>query len=232
MFLDPEKSLNLFSSKGKLTQCDNALKAALNSALCLGCAAPDGAVLISCKNLGPLVDKANYHKVFQVCPSIGVTYSGLQPDFRAQLSVAQRICQDYYDVYEKFPYLDVFINEFCLNVQEYSQKGGFRPFGTFLIFTGQTKDGPTCYQMDPSGSFKKVDVVAAGKEYEDARKFVERRREGLDDNIVNGVVALRDFSRADVTPLDISIGVFSKKTGLFKVYNVEDVKEVFDSLKN
>ncbi|KAM0680365.1 hypothetical protein GINT2_001423 [Glugoides intestinalis] len=232
MFLDPEKSLNLFSSKGKLTQCDNALKAALNSALCLGCAAPDGAVLISSKNLGPLVDKANYHKVFQVCPSIGVTYSGLQPDFRAQLSVAQRICQNYYDVYQKFPYLDVFINEFCLNVQEYSQKGGFRPFGTFLIFTGQTKYGPTCYQMDPSGSFKKVDVVAAGKEYEDARKFVERRKESLDDNIVNGVAALWDFSRADVTPLDISIGVFSKKTGLFKVYNVEDVKEVFDSLKN
>ncbi|ELA42521.1 uncharacterized protein VICG_00273 [Vittaforma corneae ATCC 50505] len=193
MFLDPEKSLNLFSSKGKLTQCDNALKAALNSALSLGCSSNDGAVIMSCKSLSSLVDKKNYHKVFQVCPSIGVTYSGLQPDFRAQLVVAQRICQDYFDVYWRFPYLDVFINEFCLSVQEFSQKGGLRPFGTFLIFCGETKNGPCCYQMDPSGSFKQVELVTAGKNYEEAIKFLEKRRENLDDNIVNGVNVLKEF---------------------------------------
>lgn len=230
MFLDPEKSLNLFSSKGKLTQCDNALKAALNSALSLGCSSGDGAVVMSFKSLSPLVDKKNYHKVFQVCPSIGVTYSGLQPDFRAQLAIAQRVCQDYFDVYEKFPYLDVFINEFCLSVQEFSQKGGLRPFGTFLIFCGETRDGPCCYQMDPSGSFKQVEIVTAGKNYEEAKKFLERRKEELDDNIVSGVNALREFG-GEVSYLDVSIGVFDTKAKMFKVYNSEEVKEVFDSLK-
>lgn len=228
MFLEPEKSLNLFSSKGKLTQCDNALKAAMNGALSLGCAASDGAVIMACKNLGPLVDKKNYHKVFKVCPSIGVTYSGLQPDFRAQLTLAQRICQDYFDIYNRFPGLDVFVNEFCLRVQEYSQNAGLRPFGTFLIFCGATREGPCCYQMDPSGSFRKVDISTAGRGYEDARKVLERRKEGLDDNIVNGVHALKEFG-GEVGHLDVSIGVF--KDGDFKVYDSEDVKEVFDSIK-
>lgn len=229
MFLQPDKSLNLFSSKGKLTQCDNALKAALNSALSLGCSSAEGCVIASSKNLPGLVDKKHYHKVFTVCPSIGVTYSGLQPDFRAQLGIAQQICQDYYDVYGRFPFLDVFVNEFSLSVQESSQKGGIRPFGTFLIFCGSTRAGPCCYQMDPSGSFRKVEVVASGKDYEDARKFVERRKEGLDDNIVNSLLALKEFSGRELEPGDVSIGVF--KSGKFRVYDEEDVREVFDSVR-
>lgn len=232
MFLDPEKSLNLFSSKGKLTQCDNALKASMNSALGLACASDDGVVLMSGKNLSPLIVKSKFHKVFSVCPTIGVTYSGLQPDFRAQLGVAQRICQDYFDIYEKFPYIDVFINEFCLSVQEFSQKGGLRPFGTFLIFCGETKKGPCCYQMDCSGSFKRIDVVATGKDFEEARKFMERRKEMLDDNIANSLLALKEFSGREIQPNDVSIGVFRRDTHEFVVYNEEQVKEIFDSIKN
>lgn len=229
MFLQPDKSLNLFSSKGKLTQCDNALKAALNSALSLGCSSSEGCVIVSSKNLSTLVDKKHYHKVFTVCPSMGVTYSGLQPDFRVQLGIAQRICQDYYDVYGRFPFLDVFMNEFSLSVQEFSQKGGLRPFGTFLIFCGNTRTGPCCYQMDPSGSFRKVEAVASGKEYEDARKFIERRREGLDDNIVNSLLALKEFSGRELEPSDVSIGVL--RSSKFQVYDEEGVREVFDSIR-
>lgn len=232
MFLNPEKSLNLFSSKGKLTQCDNALTASMNSALSIGCASDDGVVLVSVKHLSSLLVKSQYHKVFSVCPTIGVTYSGLQPDFRAQLDVAQKICQDYYDIYEKYPTLDVFINEFCLSVQEYSQKGGFRPFGTFLIFCGETKNGPCCCQMDCSGSFKEASVVTSGKGFEDAKKFLERRREKLDDNIVNSIFALRDFNGREMTSSDVSIGVFRLSTHSFTVYNEEQVQEVFDSIKN
>lgn len=228
MFLEPEKSLNLFSSKGRLTQCDNALKAALKSSLCLGCASPDGVVLMATKSLSPLVDKQNYHKVFHVCPTIGVTYAGLQPDFRAQLGVAQRVCQDYYDVYGRYPSLDVFVNEFCLSVQQYSQNGRLRPFGTFLIFGGEKQDGPCLYQMDPSGSFQLVEIASAGRGYEDTKKFLERRKEGLDDNIVNGVHALKEFG-GEVEWEDVSIGVFGRNG--FRVYNSEEVKEVFDSIK-
>lgn len=231
MFLDPDKSLNLFSSKGKLTQCENALKAALNSSLSLGCSSSDGCVLMSYKNVIPLVDKENYHKVFTVCPTIGVTYSGLQPDFRAQLEVAQKICQDYYDVYEKYPYLDVFMNEFSLSVQEFSQKGGLRPFGTFLIFCGHIheKKMPCVYQMDPSGSFRMVDIATSGKEYDTAKKFLEKRKEMLDDNIVNSLITVKENVGKELEYLDVSVGVF--RNGVFVVYSADQVKEIFDSLK-
>jgi 20S proteasome subunit alpha 2 len=230
MFLDPDKSLNVFSSKGNLVQCDNALKAALNGALTIGVACQNGSVLISYKNVSSLVVKEKYHKVFTVCPTIGVTYSGLQPDFRVQLSISQRICQDYFDIYQCFPKLDVFISEFSLHIQEYTQKGGYRPFGTFLIFSGLSKNGPACYQIDPSGSFKMVDYVAAGNSYEQARQFIEKRRESksCDDNIVNCLKALIEFAGKEIHACDVSMGVFTDK---FKVYSEEDIQEVFDSIK-
>ena len=184
MFLDPDKSFNVFSSKGNLTQCDNALKPALNGSLSLGCSASDGCVLVSFKNLSRLVVKEKYHKVFKVCPSIGVTYSGLQPDFRVQLNFALAICQSYFDVYKRYPALDTFIAEFSLYIQEYTQKGGYRPFGTRLTFRGPSKGKPSIYQIDPSGSYRKVDVVSAGKGYDEARKFLTKRLENCDDNIV------------------------------------------------
>ncbi|KAI5170277.1 20S proteasome subunit alpha 2 [Pancytospora epiphaga] len=229
MFLNPDESLTLFSSKGNLEHCDNALTSALNGALSLGCAAQDGCVLMSFKNVTRLVVKESYHKVFNICPSIGVTYSGLQPDFRAQLTIAQRICQEYYDVYERFPYLDVFITEFSLVVQEHTQKGGYRPFGTFLIFAGQSSTGPTCYQLDPSGSFRQVPVVATGVGYDDASKFITRRLGKIDDNIVNCFLALREFTGKEVGVDDVSVGVFDINTQLFKTYDQEAIKEIFDA---
>lgn len=231
MFLNPDKSLTLFSSKGKLVQCDNALTAALNGALSIGCASSDGTVLVSFKNASHLIVREKYNKVFMVCPSIGVTYSGLQPDFRVQLALAQRICQEYYDVYERFPYVDVFIAEFSLCVQDHTQKSGLRPLGTFLIFAGETRDGPCCYQIDPSGSFRIVNNVAAGEGYDEANKFIERRRELLDDNIVNCLYALKQFTGKEVGPSDVSMGVFYASKHLFKVFDEEAIQEVFDSIK-
>jgi len=231
MFLNSDKPFSVFSNKGKLQQCDNALKAALSSSVCIGASSKDGCVLMSYKNLGKLFVKEKYHKIFYVCPSIGLTYSGLQPDFRVQLSIAQKICQEYFDVFERFPYLDTFINEFSLATQEFTQKSRFRPFGTFLIFAGTTVNGPCLYQVDPSGSFKTVEVIAGGVEYDKARKFVERRLSGLDDNIATCFHALREYSGATINPKDISVGVFLSKTGEFKVYDIEDIREIFESIE-
>lgn len=231
MFLDPDKSFTVFSSRGKLVQCDNALTAALNSALSIGCSAEDGTVIVSFKNISPLLVKKKYHKVVPVCPSIGVTYSGLQPDFRVQLALAQRIAQDYFDVYSRFPSIDVFIAEFSLSIQEYTQRSALRPFGTFLIFAGASKSGPCCYQMDPSGSFQMVRTTAGGAGYDEANKFMQRRRELVDDNIVNALTALREYTGKELGPEDVSIGVFRAGTGLFTVYDEGAIQEVFDSLR-
>ncbi|ORD94964.1 PSA2 [Enterospora canceri] len=226
MFLDPNKPFSVFSNKGKLSQCDNALTAALNASLCVALVSKDGAVLCSHKKLPKLANHQTYNKVYNVCPTIGVTYAGLQPDFRVCLSLAQRICFDYYEIYNRYPSLSVFVNEFCMTMQEYSQKGGPRPFGVYFVFSGANKDGTVgLYKVDPSGSYKFAESAAAGVGYESATNFLTRRQGVLDDNITACIGAIREHAGVEIKSEDISMGVF--KNGTFHVYTLDEIEELF-----
>ncbi|KAL6120351.1 hypothetical protein NUSPORA_02931 [Nucleospora cyclopteri] len=226
MLLNPDKPFSVFSNKGKLSQCDNALTAALNASLSVGMSSKEGTVLMSHKKLPALAVKHEYNKVFSVCESIGMTYSGLQPDFRKQLAMAQLICQEYFDVYNKYPSLDVFVEEFSLTLQENSQKGGKRPYGTFLLVCGAIRNISSLYQVDPSGSFKKVQSVSAGAEYEAARSFLSKRMGVLDDNITTCYNCIKEHSGMEIKGEDISVGVF--KEGKFKVYSLSEINEIIE----
>ncbi|KAI5153175.1 20S proteasome subunit alpha 2, partial [Enteropsectra breve] len=143
---------------------------------------------------------------------------------------AQVLCQDYFDVYNTFPLLDTFISNFSLDIQEFTQSSGLRPFGTFLMFCGLSKNGPAVYTLDPSGSFSTPPIAASGQGYESARGFLSRRQELLDDNIVNAVLALQNYCGKVVEHNDVSIGVYEKSKSAFRVYSPEDVKEIFESM--
>lgn len=252
MFLDANKSFNVYSSTGKLGQCDNALAAALNASLCVGCTTSlseeennsnDGVVLVSYKKTSKLVNKQAFHKVFNICPTIGVTYSGLQPDFRAQLETAQRLCFEYKEVYGVWPSIETFMNEFSNELIQTSNKGGIRPFGTYLLFAGIGKNNtPMLFYLDPSCSFGTLEVAASGENYEGARSFIQRRRGSLDDNIQTCLNALREHVGIEIKAEDVSVGVLTRKSSNeeksqfisgedvafeFKVYTEEQKEELF-----
>lgn len=235
MNFEKDRSLTLFSSEGKIKQCDYALTAAVNGALSVGACSEDGVVLASLKKLSPLVDRRSVLKVQNICDTIGITYAGLQPDFRVMFVKAVNLVEDYREVYGHYPFVDVFVTEFSQIIQEHTQKGGFRPFGVLLLVCGavHSKEGPqpAMYQMDPSGSFISFKSGAIGKDYAQSVKYIENRLEMLDDNIVTCLNAIRENSGAQVNEDDVDIGVFSKKSGEFKVLSRVHVQEVFDSLK-
>lgn len=230
MNIDHERPVTAFSSEGKLGQCDNALQAAINGSLSIGASATDGAVLVSFRDVPALVMKNEVRKVFSICDTIGCTYSGLQPDFRIQMNLGCQIAEEYYDVYGRYPDVDVFVTHFSSVVQEYTQKGGFRPFGTLVMFAGAVKGKPTLYQVDPSGSYQTMDVCSSGKDYSEAGKFVKRRLERLDDNITNCICSLREFAGKEISAEDVDIGVYYKDRHVFRRFMLDEVKEVFDSL--
>lgn len=230
MNFDREKPMTIFSSEGKLGQCDNALQAAINGSLSIGASGTSGVVLVSFKDVPALAVRGEARKVFRICDTIGCTYSGLQPDCRIQVNMACRIAEEYYDVYGRYPDVDVFAAHFSSIVQEYTQKGGYRPFGTLMIFAGSVKGQPVLYQVDPSGSYQTADVCSSGREYAEAKKFVKRRLEDLDDNIVNCICSLREFAGKELVAEDVDIGVYYRDRNVFKTFAQDEVREVFDSL--
>ena len=59
-------------------------------------------------------------------------------------------------------------------MQEYTQRGGIRPFGVSLLIAGVDHEGPKLYQVDPSGAFYAWKATAIGKNSESAKDFLER----------------------------------------------------------
>merc|ERR1719430_1786813 len=61
-------------------------------------------------------------------------------------------------------------------MQSYTQMGGARPFGCSLLVIGKDDlSGPMLYQCDPSGCYFPWKATALGKNYHNARSFLERR---------------------------------------------------------
>ena len=59
-------------------------------------------------------------------------------------------------------------------MQEYTQRGGIRPFGVSLLIAGVDREGPKLYQVDPSGAFFAWKATSIGKNSEQAKDFLER----------------------------------------------------------
>ena len=60
-------------------------------------------------------------------------------------------------------------------MQEYTQKGGVRPFGISLLMAGYDEEGPQLYQIDPSGAYFGWKATAIGKGMINAKNFLEKR---------------------------------------------------------
>lgn len=50
-----------------------------------------------------------------------------------------------------------------------------RPFGVSLLLAGRDENGPQLYQIDPSGSYFAWKASAIGKNYSNAKTFLEKR---------------------------------------------------------
>lgn len=84
-------SLTTFGSSGELTQVRYALTAVANGETSIGIKAKNGVVIACEKKLtSVLVDETSIHKVEKIAPYLGVTYSGVGPDFHSVLLKARK----------------------------------------------------------------------------------------------------------------------------------------------
>ena len=75
-------SLTTFGESGELTQVRHALTAVGNGETTVGIRAKNGVVIAAEKKLSSiLADESSIHKIEKLCEYMGVTYSGIGPDF-------------------------------------------------------------------------------------------------------------------------------------------------------
>ena len=70
-----------------------------------------------------LYDESTISKIENASEHIGITYSGMGPDFRILVSRARRIAEGYYLEYKEPMPISQLVQEIAYIVQEYTQSG-------------------------------------------------------------------------------------------------------------
>ena len=228
-------SYSTFDKSGILTLVKNALTAVGRGETTVGIRAKNGIVIAAEKKLSsPLVDESSINKVDMLSEYMGVTYSGVGPDYNQILLKARKDIQVYHARYQDrmTPYMlckqvaDVF--------QEYSHSGGVRPFGVSLIVGGYDEvDGPQIFQIEASGTFYCWKATALGKGSTEARNYLEKVYDDnmdIGDAIHTAVKALKTSFGSEMTEKNLDIGVI-KTADPQKAFHVLSQEEISDLLK-
>lgn len=223
-------SLTTFSPSGKLGQIEHALNTVSQGSTCIGVKTTRGVVLLSDSRVSSvLIDSRKNEKVSIICENIGMTYSGLGPDARLILLKARKLAQAYRRNLGENPPVSMLVRDIAHVFQEFTQSGGVRPFGVSLLVAGCDKDqGPCLYQVDPSGTYWAWKATSIGKNYIDAKSFIEKRyNDSLDieDAVQIALQTLRQTFEGKITPENIQIGIADTQNNTFKVLSADDKNE-------
>ncbi|EEC43736.1 predicted protein [Phaeodactylum tricornutum CCAP 1055/1] len=225
-------SLTTFSRTGKLLQIEYALNAVANGRTALGICAKDGVVIATDKKLpSVLVDTAHVHKMETITPTTGFCYSGVGPDYRVLVKRARKSSQAYVRMYGDIEPISQLVKSTAGVMQEYTQRGGVRPFGVSLLVAGLDGDGrPGLYQVDPSGAYFGWKATAIGKNFVSAKSFLEKRYSDdmeLEDAIHTALLTLREGFEGEMSADNIEVGIV-KQDGKFQVLTPEQIQDYLD----
>ena len=116
-------------------------------------------------------------------------------------------------------------------MQEYTQRGGVRPFGVSLLVAGLDGDGsPALFQVDPSGAYFGWKATAIGKNYVSAKSFLEKRYQDdmeIEDAIHTALLTLREGFEGEMKADNIEVGV-CRKDGKFTVLTPAEIQDHLD----
>jgi 20S proteasome subunit alpha 2 len=221
-------SLTTFSPSGKLVQIEYALNAVASGATSLGVKAKNGVVIATEKKVPSiLIDETSYQKILMVTENIALVYSGMGPDFRVLCRKGRKSAQAYYRVYREVIPVAMLVRELAAVMQEFTQRGGVRPFGVSVLLAGFDHNGPQLYQIDPSGSYFAWKASAIGKHMVNAKTFLEKRYNDdleLEDAVHTALLTLKEGFEGAMDHTNIEVGIVgADKT--FKVLTQAEVKD-------
>jgi 20S proteasome subunit alpha 2 len=164
-----------------------------------------------------------------ICENIGLVYSGMGPDARLLLLKARKLAQVYRCNLGENPPVAMLVRDLANVFQEYTQSGGVRPFGvSFLVAGVDEYQGASLYQVDPSGTYWAWKAAAIGKNFVNAKSFLEKRYSDeldLEDAIHTAIQTLRQVFEGQLTPNNIQIGIADATSGMFHLLTPTEVEE-------
>ncbi|ODV93874.1 hypothetical protein PACTADRAFT_45601 [Pachysolen tannophilus NRRL Y-2460] len=210
-------SLTTFSPNGKLVQIEYALNVVKQGVTSLGIKATNGVVLATEKKSNSSLVNSDYeNKIVNITPDIGMTYSGMGPDFRVLVDASRKVSHTRYKrIYNEYPPTKILTSEIAKIMQEATQSAGVRPYGVSLLVGGHDEqNGYMLYQVDPSGSYFPWKATAIGKSSNAAKTFLEKRWNEeleLEDAIHIALLTLKESIEGEMNGDTVEISVIGSE---------------------
>jgi len=230
-----DRAITVFSPDGRLYQVEYAREAVKRGTTAVGIKAKDGVVLIVDKRVSSrLLEASSIEKIFKIDEHIGVASSGLVGDARALVDRARVECQINRVSYDEPIEVEALSKKLCDHMQNLTQYGGIRPYGTALLIAGVSDGESRLFETDPSGTLLEYKATGIGIGRPAAMKvFEEEYNPGspIKDAILLGLKALHSATEGKFDVDTVEIGVIEKMKPAFRKMSREEVASFVEQFK-
>jgi len=173
-----DRAITVFSPDGHLFQVEYALEAVKKGSAALAIRGNDCIVIgVEKKSTAALQEARTVRKVVKLNQNMCLAFAGLNADARVLVNKAREECQSYQLTMEDEPSVEHVARYIARVQQQYTQRGGRRPFGIATLICGFNKDkSPHIYQTMPSGTYSEWKADAIGRNSKSLREFIEKNR--------------------------------------------------------
>ncbi|MBT96678.1 MAG: archaeal proteasome endopeptidase complex subunit alpha [Candidatus Pacearchaeota archaeon] len=170
-----DRTATMFSPEGHLLQVEYAEKAVRLSPSSIGMVCSDGVFIIADKRIDDkLIVSESANKIYEVDSHIIASIAGIVSDARVLVERAQVLAQQHRITYDSSIEPELIIKEISNVKQQFSQYGGARPFGVFLMIAGMNNKKPQLFTSSVTGNYLSYNANAIG---ENDEKIKEKLRE-------------------------------------------------------
>ncbi|MCI4435119.1 MAG: archaeal proteasome endopeptidase complex subunit alpha [Thermoplasmata archaeon] len=228
-----DRAITVFSPEGRLYQVEYAREAVKMGSTTIGIKFKDGVALIIDKKVrSRLIEPKSIEKIYIVDEHIGAASSGLMADARVLVDYARVTAQVEKVTYGEKIGVEPLVKKISDYVQQYTQYGGVRPFGTSLLIAGIDDTDIYLFETEPSGAFTGYKASCIGRGRETVMAIFEKEyQENMqkDDAIMLALKAMKQVSEDPSQPMVVEIGLITRGTN-FRILPQEETEAYIKKL--
>lgn len=239
---DYDSSVNTFSPEGRIYQIEYAINASKLGASGLCICLPSGIIIVSeVKKPKKLLEKPGIKKLNQIANHCFSLSSGLVFDSQQLIDSARAESLNHETFYNErisVKALTQSIADICLNFGEgdftVKQKPISRPFGVTMLFGGVDMEGPSLYQVDPSGTVIGFKAKGIGSAEEAIQTYLETHyNENLtmEEGVILGLSIIKHIMEEDIREDRVDL-VTIDQSGRAKTFDHSEIKQYLGRLRN